>query len=74
MNSVQGERRLDSLKWLVVVALVAAGVAGNSYFSGESLLYRVLALVVLAVIAGFVAVHHFLSSVRCRSMGNGISK
>jgi preprotein translocase subunit SecE len=55
MNSVQGGHRLDSLKWLVVVALVAAGVAGNSYFSGESLLYRVLALLVLAAIAGFVA-------------------
>ena len=47
--------KLDGLKWVVVVALVAAGVVGNSVFAGESLLYRVLALVALAVVAGFVA-------------------
>ena len=47
--------KLDSLKWLVVVALVAAGVVGNSVYAEESLLYRVIALLVLAGIAGFVA-------------------
>lgn len=47
--------KLDSLKWLAVVALVAAGVVGNSIFAGESLLYRVLALLVLAVVAGLIA-------------------
>ncbi len=47
--------RFDGIKWLVVVALVAAGVVGNSYFADQSLLYRVLALVALAVVAGFVA-------------------
>ena len=47
--------RLDSLKWIVVVALVAAGVVGNSYYADESLLFRVLALVALAVFAGWVA-------------------
>jgi len=26
--------KLDGLKWLVVVALVAAGVVGNSMFAG----------------------------------------
>jgi preprotein translocase subunit SecE len=30
-------------------------VVGNSYFSNESLLYRVLAIVALAAMAGFVA-------------------
>jgi len=48
-------KNLDALKWLVVVVLVAVGVVGNSVFSGESLLYRVLALLALALIAGFVA-------------------
>ena len=43
------------LKWLVVAALVAVGVVGNQYFSSEPILYRVLALMVLAGIAGFVA-------------------
>ncbi|MBR9885274.1 preprotein translocase subunit SecE [Marinobacterium lacunae] len=47
--------KLDGLKWLVVVAIVAAGVVGNSVFAGESLLYRVLALLALALVAGFVA-------------------
>lgn len=47
--------RFDGLKWLVVLLLVAAGIGGNVYFSGESLLYRVLALLALALIAGFVA-------------------
>jgi len=46
---------LDSLKWVVALAIVAAGVVGNYYFSAESLLYRVIALLVLAVIAGYVA-------------------
>tara|TARA_R110001583_G_scaffold2344_7_gene17169 strand:+ start:240 stop:608 length:369 start_codon:yes stop_codon:yes gene_type:complete len=49
------EYKLDSVKWLVVVLLVAVGVTGNSYFSEESLLYRVLALLLLAAAAGFVS-------------------
>jgi preprotein translocase subunit SecE len=47
--------RLDALKWLLVVAIVAAGVVGNSHFSAESVLYRALALLVLASIAILVA-------------------
>ncbi len=49
------EFKLDSLKWFFVAALVAVGVAGNSFYSDQSLLYRVLALVVIAAIAGYVA-------------------
>ena len=48
--------RLDSVKWWVVIALVALGVVGNQYFAAESILYRVLGLLVLAAIASFVAV------------------
>ncbi|GAA6154517.1 preprotein translocase subunit SecE [Pseudoteredinibacter isoporae] len=51
------EFRFDALKWLFVVALVAAGVVGNSYFAEQALLYRVLGLVALAGIALFVAVN-----------------
>lgn len=47
--------RLDSVKWLLVVLLVAAGVVGNVYFGGQSLLYRVIALLALAALAAFVA-------------------
>jgi len=47
--------RFDGLKWLVVTALVAVAVVGNSYYSNESVLYRVLAIVALAAVAGYVA-------------------
>lgn len=46
--------RFDLLKWLVVVALVVVGVVGNQYFSASPILYRVLALLVIAVVAAFV--------------------
>ena len=49
------ETRFDALKWVLVCLIVAAGVIGNAYYSAESLLYRVLALVVLALVAGFIA-------------------
>jgi len=49
------DSRFDLLKWVVVSALVVAGVVGNQYFSAEPILYRVLALLVLAVAAGVVA-------------------
>ena len=45
---------LDRLKWLAVAAMVGAGVFGNWYFGEQALLNRVLALVALAVLAGFV--------------------
>ncbi|MDY6828235.1 MAG: preprotein translocase subunit SecE [Pseudomonadota bacterium] len=46
---------LNALKWAAVAFLVAVGVAGNQYFSGESLLYRVLALLALGLVALAVA-------------------
>ncbi len=47
--------RFDSLKWLLVILLVGAGVVGNVYFANQSLLYRVIALLVLAAVAVFIA-------------------
>jgi len=46
---------LDSVKWILVLLMVGAGVVGNYYYSAESLLYRVIALLALAVVAGWVA-------------------
>lgn len=46
--------RFDALKWLVVAVLVVVGVVGNQYFSAQPIFYRVLGLLALAVIAGFV--------------------
>ena len=47
---------LDWLKWSVVVALLIGGVVGNWYFQEVSLLMRVIALLVAAVLAGVIAV------------------
>ena len=47
--------KFDVLKWAVVITLVAVGVAGNAYYAEQSLLYRTLGLLVLAIVAGFVA-------------------
>ncbi|HEX5843285.1 MAG TPA: preprotein translocase subunit SecE [Pseudomonas sp.] len=49
------DTRFDLIKWLVVAALVIVGVVGNQYFAAEPILYRVLALLVIAGVAGFVA-------------------
>ena len=51
----QSTSRLDVVKWLVVFVLVAVGVVGNYMYAAESLLYRVLALVALAIVAAVVA-------------------
>lgn len=45
----------DGLKWGLVVLLVSAAVAGNLYFDEYSPLYRAIGVIVVAVIAGFVA-------------------
>ena len=52
---VEASSRLDHLKWLIVFAFIATGVMGNSYYAGESLLYRVLTLVALAAVAAGIA-------------------
>ncbi|WP_020405303.1 preprotein translocase subunit SecE [Hahella ganghwensis] len=46
---------VDKLKWLIVFALIAAGVIGNSFYADQSLLNRVLGLVALGAVAAFVA-------------------
>ncbi|WP_347883810.1 preprotein translocase subunit SecE [Pseudomonas aestiva] len=51
------ESRFDALKWLVVVVLVAIGVVANHYFAAQSILYRVVGLLVLAAVAAFIALH-----------------
>ena len=48
------DSRLDLPKWLLVVALVVVGVVGNQYYSAEPILYRVLALLAIAALAGFI--------------------
>ncbi|WP_296183580.1 preprotein translocase subunit SecE [Pseudomonas sp. UBA1879] len=48
------DSRFDLVKWLVVVLLVVVGVVGNQYYSAQPILYRVLALLVIAAIAAYV--------------------
>lgn len=45
------EYRFDAIKWLLVAAVVAAGVVGNSIYGAEPILYRVLALLALGAVA-----------------------
>lgn len=46
---------LDTIKWLVVFAILLGIIAGNSAYGEVSVLYRALAAVVGVVIAGFIA-------------------
>tara|TARA_B110000467_G_C17878203_1_gene243405 strand:- start:83 stop:472 length:390 start_codon:yes stop_codon:yes gene_type:complete len=46
---------LDSVLWVIVVFLVGTGVYGNSYFAAESTLYRVISLLVLAGVVGWLS-------------------
>jgi len=46
----------DWLKWLLVIGILGAGVFGNWYYQDQSLLYRVLGMLVLAAAALGVAV------------------
>ena len=57
MSAVSDEKiyRLDGAKWSLIAILVGGVIYGNYYFSAEPLLYRVLALLVAALIAGAVA-------------------
>ena len=54
-KAATSDSKLDYVLWVAVAALVVVGVYGNSYYAAESLLYRVLALVVLALIASWLA-------------------
>ena len=55
MSAEASGSRFDNVKWVLVLILVGAGVYGNSYFADQSLLYRVLGLLGLAMVAGLVA-------------------
>ncbi len=43
--------KLDSLKFVIAIALLIVGIAQFYYFEGESLLYRVLALLGIVALA-----------------------
>ena len=55
-SSETPEQPFDWLKWLLVIGILGAGVFGNWYYQDQSLLYRVLGMLVLAAAALGVAV------------------
>ena len=62
MSATSEERQfqLDGLKWLLVAVLLIGAVGGNYYFANEAatdpgLLYRVLGVLALIGLAGFIA-------------------
>jgi preprotein translocase subunit SecE len=55
MNSqVEASRGMNTILWVVTIALISAGVVGNMYYADQSLLYRVIGLVALGLVAIFV--------------------
>ena len=54
-NAQEKDSRLDWLKWSVVAAIVAGAVWANMQYAAQPLLYRVLALLAVAVVASVVA-------------------
>jgi preprotein translocase subunit SecE len=50
-----GEYQLDSLKWLVVLVIVAGGIYANSYYAAIEPLFRALAGVLIVAVAVGVA-------------------
>jgi preprotein translocase subunit SecE len=46
---------MNTLKWALVILMIALGVAANYHFSDQSLLIRVIGLLVLAAIAVAIA-------------------
>jgi len=54
-NVEQTPTRLDSLKWTLVVVLIAVAVVGNQYFVEQAWYYRALTVVLLLGAAAFLA-------------------
>jgi len=57
MSTDETTRRFDGVKWLAVFALLTIAVIGNGYYSDQSLLYRVIAIIVLSLIAVLLAIN-----------------
>jgi preprotein translocase subunit SecE len=54
-NPPEANAGLNYVLWGIAIALAVAGIYGNNYFGGESLLYRVLGLLAVAIVASAVA-------------------
>jgi preprotein translocase subunit SecE len=55
-NNETQSSSLNSLKWIIAIALLVVAIGGNHYYTEEvSVLYRAIAVVVLVALAGFFA-------------------
>jgi preprotein translocase subunit SecE len=54
-NAETSSGALNGIKWLVVVVLMGAAIFANGYYAEMPLIYRVLGMVVVSVVALFVA-------------------
>ena len=55
-TEAESSRIPDLVKWIEVVALVVAAIAGFYYFSDYPLFLRVTGLLLIAVVVGYIAV------------------
>lgn len=53
-TAVKEKSGLDTAKWVASALLVAAAVVGNSFFSEQAFLYRLIGVVALIGAAGFI--------------------
>jgi preprotein translocase subunit SecE len=54
-TSAQTTDKRDMFKWLIVVLLVGSGIVSFYYFDEQSVLIRVVTLLVIAIMAAWVA-------------------
>jgi preprotein translocase subunit SecE len=54
-TGAQTTDKRDLIKWLFVIVLVASGMVSFYYFDEQSVLIRVISLIVIAIIAAWVA-------------------
>ncbi|GGD79312.1 preprotein translocase subunit SecE [Lacimicrobium alkaliphilum] len=55
VNTENTSNAMDSVKWVLVIGLLAAAVAGNHIYEDFSVLIRAVSVVVLVAIAGFIS-------------------
>lgn len=54
-DAVASTNKLDTLKWLIVILLISAGIIGFYYFAEYSSLLRIISLLGVVGIATFIA-------------------
>lgn len=55
VNTENTSGAMDSIKWVLVIGLLAAAIAGNYVYEELSVLVRAVSIIALVVIAGFIA-------------------